>query len=98
MISCYRAEGAKIGGDATLSGAHTWLTWKEMINEKGLNLAPLVRNPIDNVWTDRPSRSKDPLTIHDLKFAGQKACLLSVTVYLTSATLQGSLGRKRYLS
>ena len=41
-----------------------------MLNEKGLNLVPLVRNPIDNIWTDRPSRSKDPLTIHDLKFAG----------------------------
>ena len=31
----------------------------------------MIKNPIDEVWLDQPSRSKDPLEIHDLEFAGK---------------------------
>ena len=65
-------RGARIGGDATLSGASTWLKWQDSLETKyGLKLVSLVRNPIDAIWNERPARSREPLTIHDLKFAGK---------------------------
>ena len=66
-----RSPGAKIGADPSLTGAITWLEWKQQLEKFNLTLISRIKNPIDEVWLDQPSRSKDPLEIHDLKFAGK---------------------------
>ena len=70
LIFC-RSPGAKIGADPSLTGALTWLEWKQQLENFNLTLISRIKNPIDEVWLDQPSRSKDTLEIHDLEFAGK---------------------------
>ncbi len=37
----------------------------------GIRMVPLTPNPIDAVWTERPTPSASPATPHPLRFAGQ---------------------------
>ena len=71
MYMFSRSPGAKIGADPSLTGALTWLEWKQQLEIFNLTLISMIKNPIDEVWLDQPSRSKDPLEIHDLEFAGK---------------------------
>ncbi len=41
--------------------------------DAGLNLVPLAKNPIDTVWTDRPSPPLAPAVPHRLDYAGRAA-------------------------
>ena len=72
FLFTYRDSNAKIGADPTLTGALTWREWKEFFRQsnKNLSLVGTIPNPIDEVWMDKPSRSKDALEIHDVKYAG----------------------------
>ena len=36
-----------------------------------MEIRPLKTNLIDEVWTERPERSKAPLHVHELQFAGK---------------------------
>ena len=56
-----------------MTGALTWLEWEEFFRKdsKNLTLKPIIENPIDDVWYDRPARPKDELEIHDIKFSGK---------------------------
>ena len=71
-IFIYRDSNAKIGADPTLTGALTWEEWQEFFRQsnKNLSLVGTIPNPIDEVWIDQPSRSKETLEIHDVKYAG----------------------------
>ena len=53
------------------------LKWeKQLKEENGLTLVPMLDNPIDEIWEDseRPARSKAPLEIIDVKYAGELGC------------------------
>jgi len=66
-------EGARIGYDPWL---HTrdWVTKaKEALASRGAELVPVERNPIDEVWTDRPEASKAHLVVQSDEFAGKSA-------------------------
>jgi Xaa-Pro aminopeptidase len=39
----------------------------------GATLVPVLSNPIDAIWTDRPPPPLGPVTVHDLRFAGEPA-------------------------
>ena len=66
-----RKSGDAVGADPSLTGASTWLKWAKDLKEVGLDLVPLSSNPIDAVWNkDRPERNREPLHIHETKFAG----------------------------
>ena len=69
----FRSQGAKIGADPSLTGALTWLEWEEFFRKdsKNLTLEPIIQNPIDDIWYDRPARPKDELEVHDIKFSGK---------------------------
>ena len=66
-------EGARIGYDPWL---HTrdWVTKaKEALASRGAELVPVERNPIDEVWTDRPEASKAHLVVQSDEYAGKSA-------------------------
>src|SRR3954469_20558743 len=66
-------EGARIGYDPWL---HTrdWVTKaKEALASRGAELVPVARNPIDEVWTDRPEASKAHLVVQPDQYAGESA-------------------------
>jgi hypothetical protein len=68
-----RPSGSRIGADPSLTGALTWVEWVEDFSNKegkNLQLVPIVKNPIDQIWYDKPKRSKAELEIHELQYAG----------------------------
>jgi Xaa-Pro aminopeptidase len=66
-------EGARIGYDPWL---HTrdWVTKaKVALASRGAQLVAVARNPIDEVWTDRPEASKAHLVVQPDQYAGKSA-------------------------
>jgi Xaa-Pro aminopeptidase len=66
-------EGARIGYDPWL---HTrdWVNKaKEALASRGAELVPVARNPIDEIWTDRPEASKAHLIVQPDQHAGKSA-------------------------
>src|SRR6476659_7474623 len=66
-------EGARIGYDPWL---HTrdWVSKaKEALASRGAELVPVARNPIDEVWKDRPEASKAHLIVQPDQYAGKSA-------------------------
>ncbi|MEP6983566.1 MAG: M24B family metallopeptidase, partial [Sphingomicrobium sp.] len=66
-------EGAHIGYDPWL---HTrdWVNKaKEALASRGAELVPVDRNPIDEVWKDRPEASKAHLVVQPDQYAGKSA-------------------------
>ena len=81
----FSSPGAKIGADPSLTGALTWLEWEEFFlkDPKNFTLQPIIQNPIDDIWFDRPQRPKEELEIHDIKFSGRSR-LKTFKYYVTS--------------
>ncbi|MGN6057638.1 MAG: aminopeptidase P family protein [Sphingomicrobium sp.] len=66
-------EGARIGYDPWL---HTrdWVSKaKEALASRGAELVPVARNPIDEIWSDRPEASKAHLIVQPDEYAGKSA-------------------------
>jgi Xaa-Pro aminopeptidase len=66
-------EGARIGYDPWL---HTrdWVNKaKEALASRGAELVPVARNPIDEIWQDRPEASKAHLIVQPDQYAGKSA-------------------------
>ena len=66
-------QGGRIGYDPWL---HTrdWVTKaKEALASRGAELVAVARNPIDEVWTDRPEASKAHLVVQPDEYAGKSA-------------------------
>src|SRR5438552_3190031 len=66
-------EHARIGYDPWL---HTrdWVNKaKEALATRGAELVPVGRNPIDEIWTDRPEASKAHLVVQPDQYAGKSA-------------------------
>ena len=66
-------EGARIGYDPWL---HTrdWVTKaREALASRGAELVPVARNPIDEIWNDRPKASKAKLVVQPDQYAGKSA-------------------------
>lgn len=62
---------AILASDPTLYSAVVWLGWQDYAGKNGMEIRPLKTNLIDEVWTERPERSKAPLHVHELQFAGE---------------------------
>jgi Xaa-Pro aminopeptidase len=66
-------EGGRIGYDPWL---HTrdWVSKaKEALASRGAELVPVARNPIDEIWKDRPEASKAHLIVQPDQYAGKSA-------------------------
>ncbi|MCP3736372.1 aminopeptidase P family protein [Sphingomonas sp. RP10(2022)] len=70
-LAAHIGEGQRIGYDPWL---HTdpWVkATAAALADRGASLIPVVANPIDAVWHDRPAPSPAPLTVHHDTHAGE---------------------------
>jgi Xaa-Pro aminopeptidase len=66
-------EGARIGYDPWLHTREWVKKAKEALATRGAELVAVDRNPIDEIWKDRPEASKAHLVVQSDEFAGQSA-------------------------
>ena len=66
-------EGARIGYDPWLHTRDWVKKAKEALASRGAELVPVQRNPIDEVWKDRPEASKAKLVVQPDQYAGKSA-------------------------
>ncbi|AMW34007.1 aminopeptidase P family protein [Haematospirillum jordaniae] len=65
--------GQVIGFDPWLHTAGSLEKIRSVLERVGARLAPLVPNPVDVVWDDRPALPEAPAVPHPLKYAGVSA-------------------------
>src|SRR3954447_2624284 len=66
-------EGARIGYDPWLHTRDWVKKAKEALASRGAELVPVARNPIDEIWNDRPEASKAHLVVQSDEHAGKSA-------------------------
>jgi Xaa-Pro aminopeptidase len=66
-------EGARIGYDPWLHTRDWVKKAKEALATRGAELVPVARNPIDEVWADRPEASNAHLVVQADQYAGKSA-------------------------
>ena len=66
-------EGARIGYDPWLHTRDWVKKAREALASRGAELVPVKRNPIDEVWQDRPEASKAKLVVQPDQYAGKSA-------------------------
>jgi Xaa-Pro aminopeptidase len=66
-------EGARIGYDPWLHSRDWVKRATDALAARGAELVPVRRNPIDDVWTDRPEESKARLVVQPDELAGRSA-------------------------
>lgn len=64
-------SGAKIGFDPWLHTADSADRLRNACAKAGATLVPLDSNPIDALWDKRPAPPSGPVTLRDIKFAGE---------------------------
>src|SRR5262249_33659303 len=65
--------GTKLGYDPWLHTVDGAERLAKACATAGGVFAPLEPNPIDTLWTDRPSAPRGAITLHDIRFAGESA-------------------------
>jgi len=77
-------EGQNVGVDNWLISADSAKNLKKVLEPSGVRLVPLDSNPVDKVWTDRPSYPFSVMKVHELCFAGvsHKDKIIRVQSYL----------------
>jgi Xaa-Pro aminopeptidase len=66
-------EGARIGYDPWLHTRDWVIKAKQALASRGAELIPVERNPIDEIWKDRPEASKAHLIVQPDQYAGKSA-------------------------
>ena len=66
-------EGARIGYDPWLHTRDWVKKAKEALATRGAELVAVSRNPIDEIWNDRPEASKAHLVVQPDQYAGKSA-------------------------
>ncbi|HYG47867.1 MAG TPA: aminopeptidase P family protein [Allosphingosinicella sp.] len=66
-------DGGRIGYDPWLHTRDWVARAKEALAEKGAELVPVQRNPIDAVWADKPEPSKARLVVHPDDYTGKSS-------------------------
>ena len=66
-------EGARIGYDPWLHTRDWVKKAKEALATRGAELVPVQKNPIDEIWKDRPEASKAHLVVQSDQYAGKSA-------------------------
>jgi Xaa-Pro aminopeptidase len=66
-------EGGRIGYDPWLHTRDWVKKAKEALASRGAELVPVDRNPIDEIWKDRPEASKAHLVVQSDQYAGKSA-------------------------
>ena len=63
--------GAKLGYDAWLHTVDGAERLARACANAGATLVPTEPNPVDAIWTDRPAPPLGPVSLHDLRYAGE---------------------------
>jgi Xaa-Pro aminopeptidase len=66
-------SGAKLGYDAWLHTSDQAEKLTKACAAAGATLVPVDANPIDALWDRRPAPPSAPVTLHNIKFAGESA-------------------------
>jgi Xaa-Pro aminopeptidase len=66
-------QGARIGYDPWLHTRDWVKKAKDALATRGAELVPVARNPIDEVWKDRPEASKAHLVVQPDQYAGKSS-------------------------
>jgi Xaa-Pro aminopeptidase len=66
-------EGARIGYDPWLHTRDWVKKARESLAGRGAELVPVDKNPIDEIWKDRPEASKAHLVVQSDEYAGKNA-------------------------
>nr|NUR36925.1 aminopeptidase P family protein [Sphingomonas sp.] len=66
-------EGARIGYDPWLHTRDWVKKARQALATRGAELVPVDRNPIDEIWKDRPEASKAHLVVQSDQYAGKSA-------------------------
>jgi len=66
-------EGARIGYDPWLHTRDWVKKAREALATRGAELVPVDKNPIDEIWKDRPEASKAHLVVQPDQYAGKSA-------------------------
>ena len=66
-------KGGRIGYDPWLHTRDWVQKAKEALASRGAELVPVARNPIDEIWKDRPEASKAHLIVQPDQYAGKSA-------------------------
>jgi len=66
-------EGARIGYDPWLHTREWVKKAKEALATRGAELVPVAKNPIDEIWKDRPEASRAHLIVQSDEHAGKSA-------------------------
>jgi len=66
-------SGARLGYDPWLHTADGAEKLKQVCATVGATLVAVEDNPIDALWTDRPAPPSGPVSLRDIKFAGESA-------------------------
>ena len=73
---------SRIGFDPRLMTLKTIENLRELVGDKNPDclFVPLDKNPLDLIWHDRPPQPQTPVSLHPLKYAGQKASVKIATL------------------
>ena len=82
--------GMSIGYDPRLHSISNIKTLKKMLKEKKAKCIATEENPIDSLWSDRPSPPLTPVRHHDLTYTG---CISDDKIEAIAKELQHSLLR-----
>jgi Xaa-Pro aminopeptidase len=69
----HASEGARIGYDPWLHTGDWVKKAQEALATRGAELVPVDRNPIDEIWEDRPEASQAKLVVQPDQYAGKSA-------------------------
>ena len=72
-LSTHAPDGGRIGYDPWLHTSDWVKRATSALAEKGAELVPVQRNPIDAVWNDRPEPSRARLVVHGDQHAGKSS-------------------------
>lgn len=81
-------KGSIVGVDGALFSVNEANSLRDTLGRHGIVLDTAF-NPVDSIWSDRPSLPDAPVFIHDVKFAGQPAAD-KIRLILADATAQGA--------
>ena len=86
---------SRIGFDPRLMTLKTIENLRELVGHQNPDcvFVPLDENPVDLIWDDRPAQPQTPVSLHPLKYAGQKASakITSLQKQLVSEKLDACL-------
>jgi Xaa-Pro aminopeptidase len=87
FIPAHLPKGTRIGFDPWLHTIGEVKTLQKALGEIGGVLVPLIKNPIDQIWTDRPAPPLEPASIQPIEYAGvlAKTKIADMSSALTTA-------------